>query len=280
MRLIAMDIDGTLLDSRWRLSVANARAIAEASARGIEVALITGRRFDFALPVAKQLDGPVTMIVNNGALIRSRDGTTHLRHLLAQDTARRVLAATRPWRETAGVVFDRPMKDQVVLEKIAWDDPLRGGYFARNREFLAEVSPLEACLTEDPIQVMFAGAVAVIQEVERTLYGVEFRATFFLAVTTYEARNFAMIDILNPVCSKGAALAEWARVRGYGREEVMAIGDNHNDREMLAFAGVPVVMGNAVPELKGQGWHETRSNDEDGVAAAIEAFALGAAPCA
>jgi hypothetical protein len=281
VRLIAIDIDGTLLDSRWRLSAANARAIAQASARGMEVALITGRRFDFALPVAQQLDGPVTMVVNNGALIRSRDGATYLRHLLARDTARRVLAATQPWRETAAVVFDRPMKNQVVLERIAWDDPIRGGYYARNRSFLGEVFPLEACLTEDPIQVMFTGAVAVIQEVERALCSVEFRDTFFTAVTTYETRNFAMVDVLNPVCSKGAALAEWARVRGYGREEVMAIGDNHNDREMLSFAGVPVVMGNAVQELKGQGWHETRSNDEDGVAAAIEAFALrAAAPCA
>lgn len=280
VRLIAIDIDGTLLDSRWRLSGANARAIAQASAQGIEVALVTGRRFDFALPVAGQLAGPVTMIVNNGALIRSRDGATHLRRLLSADTARRVLAFTQPWRETAAVVFDRPMKNQVVLEKIPWDDPIRGGYFARNRPFLAEVSPLEACLTEDPIQVMFTGAVAVIRDVERALSSAGLGDTFFSAVTIYETRNFGMIDVLNPACSKGAALAGWARVRGYAREEVMAIGDNLNDREMLSFAGVPVVMGNAVPELKDQGWHETRSNDEDGVAVAIEAFALGTAPCA
>ena len=90
-----------------------------------------------------------------------------------------------------------------------------------------------------------------------------------------------MIDVLTPACSKGAALAEWASVRGFAREEVMAIGDNHNDLEMLSFAGVPVVMGNGVPELKTFGWHETSSNDENGVAEAIERFALlEAAPCA
>jgi hydroxymethylpyrimidine pyrophosphatase-like HAD family hydrolase len=90
-----------------------------------------------------------------------------------------------------------------------------------------------------------------------------------------------MIDVINPVCSKGSSLAEWAAVRGFVREEVMAIGDNHNDLEMLSFAGIPVVMGNGVPELKKFGWHETASNDENGVAHAIEHFALReAAPCA
>jgi len=101
------------------------------------------------------------------------------------------------------------------------------------------------------------------------------------AVTVYESRNFSMIDIINPVCSKGAALAECAALRGVAREEILAIGDNHNDLEMLTFAGIPVVMGNGVAELKGFGWHETASNDEGGVAAAIEHFALReAAPCA
>jgi len=69
-------------------------------------------------------------------------------------------------------------------------------------------------------------------------------------------------------------LAEWALRQGLRREEILAIGDNHNDLEMLHFAGIPVVMGNCVPELKTYGWHETHSNDEGGVAAAIEKFAL------
>src|SRR6267378_6699849 len=91
VRLIALDIDGTLLDSRWQLSEANRAAVGEATRRGIEVALVTGRRYDFAMPVANQLSCPLTMIVNNGALIRSTAGETHLRHLLSLDTARSVL---------------------------------------------------------------------------------------------------------------------------------------------------------------------------------------------
>src|SRR6266568_4932296 len=212
VRLIAIDIDGTLLDSQWKLPEANRAAIVEATRRGIEVALVTGRRYDFAMPVARRLECPLTMIINNGALIRSQDGHTHLRHLLPRDTARRVLDATRTWRD------------------------------------------------------------------EAALRAAEFAVEYALAVTVYESRDFSMIDVINPACSKGAALAEWAGLRRLAREEVMAIGDNHNDVEMLSFAGRPVVMGNSVPELKSFGWHETLSNDDAGVAAAIAHFAFEEAP--
>jgi Cof subfamily protein (haloacid dehalogenase superfamily) len=275
IRVIALDIDGTLLNSRWQVSQANCAAIAEVTRRGIEVALVTGRRYDFALPVAQQIDSPLTMIVNNGALVRTKDGQTVLRHLLSRDTARRVLLATEPWREGTAVVFDRPKANQVMMQNIDWEDPTRGGYYARNREFLAEAAPLESCLTEeDPIQVMFTGGVTGMREAELALRSVPFVAEFALAVTVYEDRDFSMIDVIHPAVSKGAALAEWTASQGVPREEILAIGDNHNDLEMLSFAGVPVVMGNSVPELKERGWYVTRSNDEDGVAAAIERFAL------
>ena len=281
VRLIALDIDGTLLDSSWHLPDANRAAIAEATRRGIEVALVTGRRYDFAMPIARKLDCPLTMIVNNGALVRTHDGVTHLCHLLRRDTAERVLRATLPWREGAGVVFNRPRENQIVLEVIDTDNPIRSAYYARNREFLSQATPLESCLIEDPIQVMFSGKVQPMREAEAVLRSVPFADEYRLAVTVYESRDFSMIDVIHPRCSKGSSLAEWAMLRGLSRDEVMAIGDNHNDVEMLSFAGIPVVMGNSVPELKNFGWHETGTNDENGVARAIERFALrGAASCA
>ena len=281
VRLIALDIDGTLLDSRWQVSEANRAAIAEAARRGIEVALVTGRRYDFAMPVARNLDAPLTMIVNNGALIRSKEGRTHLRHLLDRRVAERVLRLAGPWRNWAVVIFDRARENQLMLEEFTSEDSPRSEYFARNKEFVGFAKPLESCLTEDPIQVMFSGRVAAMRDAESALRSADFAEQFSLAVTCYESKDFAMIDVINPVCSKGAALAEWAVARGFSRDEVMAIGDNHNDLEMLSFAGIPVVMGNSVPELKKFGWHETASNDENGVAHAIEQFALReAAPCA
>ena len=281
VRLIALDIDGTLLDSRWQLPEANRAAIAEATRRGIEVALVTGRRYDFAMPVATMLRCPVTMIVNNGALIRTSDGATRLRHLLTQDTALDVLQRTQPWREGAAVIFDRPCENQLMLESLDPDDSLRYAYYSRNLQYIGFAKPLETSLTEDPIQVMFSGHVAAMREAEAILRHESLAGQYALAVTLYEAKDFAMIDVIHPTVSKGFALAEWAAVRGFARDEVMAIGDNHNDLEMLTFAGIPVVMRNSVPELKNFGWHETLSNDESGVAAAIERFALKeAASCA
>jgi Cof subfamily protein (haloacid dehalogenase superfamily) len=281
VRLIALDIDGTLLDSRRQLPEDNREAIADAVRRGIEVVLVTGRRFPFAQPIAQQLDVPVTMISSNGALIRSSDGETHLRHLFSRDTARKILDAAREWREGTAVIFERARENQIILEVPEWTDPLRSGYFARYRESFGHAVPLESCLVEDPLQVMLTGPVEVMRRAEAHLRSVGFAADFALAATIYERRDFAMLDILNPACSKGAALSEWASVRSIARGEILAIGDNHNDLEMLQFAGIPVVMGNSVAELKEFGWHETLSNDEGGVAAAIARFALPeAASCA
>ncbi len=275
VRLIALDIDGTLLDSVSEVSEANLRAIAAAVERGIEVVLVTGRRFDFALPIARQIPCPLTMIVNNGALVKSKDGVVHLRRLLPSETARDVLLQMHEFRSVVSVVFDRPRENQVIFEDLDWNNPQRKGYFLRNRDSIARVSPLEDSLTEDPIQVMFSGPVHQMRQAEVQLRAAQNADAFSLAVTCYESRDFTLVDVLRVHCSKGATLAEWAIERGVARHEVMAIGDNHNDREMLEFAGLPVVMGNGVPELKCLGWRQTLSNDENGVAAAIETYALG-----
>ena len=275
VRLIALDIDGTLLDENSRLPAINRNAVADAAERGIEIALVTGRRYDFATPIARQFPCPLTMIVNNGALVKSSDGNTQLVHLLPRDIAARVLDAAADFREQASVCFNRPRENQVIYERIDWEDPLRRGYFERNREYLAEMTPLRDCLTEDPIQVMFTGYANEVREIERFLTHLPFVSEYSLARTIYDKRDFGLVDVIAAGCSKGATLAEWVRRRGWSREDVMAIGDNLNDMEMLQFAGLPVVMGNSVPELKSLGWRETLTNDQGGVAAAIELYAYG-----
>lgn len=274
IRLIAMDIDGTLLDSHWRVPQSNQDAILEANARGMEVVLVTGRRFDFARPVMEQLPCEVMLIVNNGALLKSADGHTLLRHMLPRRAARFVLHATCEFRAGTAVVFDRPGQGQVILEHLDWNDPSRQNYYERNREFLAEVAPLEDCLDEDPIQVMFTGGVEPMRRATSLLRGLARGHRFGVAVTEYEEKNFTIIDVIQQGCTKGATLAAFVALRGIQPSEVMAIGDNWNDLEMLEFAGLPVVMANAAPELKMQGWKTTLSNDECGVAEAIRAYAF------
>jgi hypothetical protein len=274
IRLVAIDIDGTLLDSRWQLPDRNRDAITRSVGQGVEVAIVTGRRYDFAKPIIDLLPCSVTAIVSNGAIVRSADGAAVLRHLLPRAVAQSVLSATTAYRDGIALIFDRPREGQVVFERIDWTHPSRRGYAERNREYITEVDPLEDALTEDPIQVMFNGGVAPMRRLVTALGALPDSGAFTVAVTEYEERDFSLVDVLAAGCTKGATLSEWARRRGYAREEVMAIGDNLNDVEMLEAAGIPVVMGNAVPALLARGWPVTASNDEAGVAVAIEKFVL------
>jgi hydroxymethylpyrimidine pyrophosphatase-like HAD family hydrolase len=155
---------------------------------------------------------------------------------------------------------------------IARDHPRHQRFFASNRPFLSEVAPLEDCLTEDPIQVMFTGRCSEMRALFDRLQADAIR--FSVALTEYEHRDFSLVDVVRDGCSKGSALRAWAQQRGLDRSNVMAIGDNLNDLQMLEFAGTPVVMGNALPELKAQGWPITGRNDEAGVAQAIARFVL------
>jgi len=269
-----MDLDGTLLDSQGRLPEANARAIAEAAARGIEIVVVTGRRFLSAQKIASELTCDVHLIASNGAVIKSRKGETHYRRLLPVATARLVLEATPEYRSSAAVIFDRPLAGQVIFERVDWDNPRTASYL-RSREQVAEIAPLTACLDgEDPVEILFLGECEEMRRAMRSLEALSIAPQYALALTEYEQRNLSMLDVLNEGVTKGSALAEWARRRGIAPGEVMAIGDNWNDREMLDFAGLPVVMENAVPELKSLGWKVTLSNDACGVADAIRTCVL------
>ena len=274
VQLIALDIDGTLLDSQSRLSDENRAAICDAAAAGIEIVIVTGRRFHSARLTVDPLACEFNLIATNGAIVKSKSGETLRRHLLPAEIARRVLHHTEEFRPCAGVIFDRPRENQVVFEKIDWNGAYVGPYLSRHRHQVAEIEPLTDCLTEDPLEVMFLGKCEEIESAKKLLDAATFAAEFTLSWTIYEHRDMGMLDVLRRGVNKGAALADWCEYRGVPREAVMAIGDNWNDREMLEFAGLPVVMGNCVPELKTLGWPVTLSNDAHGVAHAIRQFAL------
>jgi Cof subfamily protein (haloacid dehalogenase superfamily) len=277
IRLLAIDIDGTLLDSRGRVPDAHRDALVEAAARGLEIALVTGRSFHFSRPVADALPVPLTLIVNNGALVKDTSGATLLRRLLGRDVARGVLAGTRAFDDSVALVFDRPADEgrQIVYERMDWTTPHRRGYYEKCRAFIAEATgPLGDMLIEDPVQVMFNGGVAPMRALAGALGALPLADRYAVAVTEYEPRDFSLVDVNAAGCSKGSTLAEWTARRGLTRDEVMAVGDNLNDVEMLEFAGTAVVMGNACEALKRRGWHVTGTNDEGGLATAIQTRAL------
>ena len=270
--LIGIDVDGTLLDSEGRMPAANRDAIHEAVARGIHVSLVTGRSFPFARPVADPLPGAVSLIVSSGAVERAMDGRTLARRLLDREVARGVIASTRDIRHATALIFNRDEGRQLIFESMDWEHPGRKGYWARNQALIARTVPLEDALVEDPIQVMFNGGVEEMRELSETLRR---RARgYAVSLTEYVHRDFSLVDITAPGATKGRALAWRAAQLGLTAEAVMAVGDNFNDLEMLEYAGVPVVMANAVDELKTRGWYVTGHQDEAGLAQAIRRFAL------
>ncbi len=197
-----------------------------------------------------------------------------MRRVLPRDTAAGVLAGTRAFEESVAVVFDRQDERQIVFERMDWTHPHRRGYYERNKAFIAEVSPLSDALTEDPIQVMFNGSVAPMRVLAGELRAMPTASQFSVALTEYEHRDFSLLDVNGAGCSKGSTLARWTGACGFTRDEVMAVGDNLNDLDMLEFAGTAVVMGNAAESLKARGFHLTGTNDEEGLATAIRSLAI------
>ena len=270
IRLIAIDLDGTLLNSKVELSPENRDALRRAHDAGIEIVLGTGRRHDFALPIALSLGFDLWMFSSNGAITRSTRGETFHRDMLPKEVALRMVRAMRDYRSYMVLTFDRSGAGAIVCENY---DQLYGviqRWMEKNAPFIQYVSPIENALIEDPIQAMICGPISLMEEAQMNIDLLSFRREFHALRTQYEHRNLCIVDILNSGCSKGHALERWAAHRGLDRSQVMAIGDNYNDVEMLTFAGHPVIMGNACDELKQSGWSVTLHQDEHGVAASVE----------
>jgi len=270
VRLIAIDIDGTLLDHAFQVSEANRRALEDAHARGIEIALVTGRRHTFALPIAQSLGFPVTLISSNGAVTRRSTGELFHQDTLPRHAALALVAHMTDFRQYLVFTFDREGRGALMLETADQLHRSIQRWMEKNAEYFEFVRPIEQALTTDPIQAMFCGEIAQMSEAQRHLHANhELLRSITVLKTEYEARDLCIVDILNRGCSKGHALRRWSREQRIPREQIVAIGDNHNDVEMLEFAGLPFLMGNACEELKLAGWPLTLTNEQDGVAHAI-----------
>jgi Cof subfamily protein (haloacid dehalogenase superfamily) len=274
IRLLATDIDGTLLNPEFKISEGDLTALRRGHAAGIEIVLVTGRRHTFALPIARQLGFDLWLISSNGAVTRSLSGETFHRDMMPAETCRKLCGAMREFRGNTVLTFDRETKGAIVLERLDELGASIRRWLEKNMEYIEFVIPIENALVTNPVQAMFCGTMVRMNTALRALEQAGMDGMVTVLRTEYPERDLSMIDVLNASCSKGHALERWAAYRGYRREEVMAVGDNHNDVEMLEFAGHPVIMGNACEELRARGWRVTRGNHECGVAAAVE-LALG-----
>jgi Cof subfamily protein (haloacid dehalogenase superfamily) len=270
IRLLAIDIDGTLINSQFQISQADMAAVRRAQEAGVEIVLATGRRHRFALPIAQQLGFDLWLLSSNGAITRSLAGETFHCDLLPADTARPLCRSMQEYRGNIVITFDTDAKGGLVLEHMDELNTVIRRWLEKNLQYIEFVIPIEDCLTQDPVQAMFCGSIPQMRHALDDLAACGLEKQVTILRTEYPERDLSIVDVLNQGCSKGHALARWADYRGIPRDQVMAIGDNYNDIEMLEFAGQPFIMENAAEQLRSRGWTVTASNDQNGVASAIE----------
>jgi Cof subfamily protein (haloacid dehalogenase superfamily) len=279
IQLIAIDIDGTLTRSTGpTISPRNCAALRAAEAAGIEIVIATGRRQAFAMPLVAQagLHPGSVMISSNGAVTRTFDGDLLDRRFLPVETARELCSVLQGYG-TIVFTFDREGAGCLVIESFLQLHARIDRWVEANRPYLLEVDPIVRAFDtgEEPIQGMVCGTLAEMAAAEKQVLLSDVAGRIAMHQTEYAARDLSILDLLPPGCSKGTALDSLARIRGLKRDQIMAIGDNLNDLEMLEYAGRPVVMANSCQEIltlaERRGWRQTASNDDDGVALAIEA---------
>ncbi len=274
IKLLALDIDGTLLTYRSELTPRTRTAIEAAQAQGVKVVLVTGRRFGSAHQLIQELQLDVMLISHNGALTKDVLTLETLGyHPLNVEVAQQVVHAGRTFGADVICCDDPHGHGVMVLEGISAQNRALHRYLEKYRHSIREVEDLLAYLDHDPIQIMFSGCCDPMDEFAEQLQAA-LGNRIQLFKTRYRSIDLTILDALSSTASKGDSLAEVASQYSIARAEVMAIGDNFNDLTMLRYAGKGIVMANAEDELKQMGFELTDSNETDGVAKAIEKHIL------
>ena len=296
-QLIALDLDGTLLDRESKISPRNLATLLAAEAAGITVVIATGRRHFYALKVLGGLPlRPNTILISsNGAVVRTFASQLIEHTHMLPAAARWLVGHLGEFRSSLVLTFDRtitegPLAGQdargaLVIEHFPHLNNSIGKWMEANEPYILVADPIESCLTdqEPPIQAMLAGPIERMRRAEQHLLQdpqvaavgeVRAAATIQLNRTEYPERDLSIVDILPAGCSKGAAILRLAASRNIPAAAVMCVGDNWNDLSMLEIAGHPILMGNAPADLlqlaTEKGWQVTAPHHEDGVAQAIE----------
>jgi Cof subfamily protein (haloacid dehalogenase superfamily) len=273
-RLLALDIDGTLLRSDKTVSPRTLQALAAAQRAGVRIALVTGRRYPAARRVAAQLDCRTDLVLHNGALIIEGEEVVRCRPL-DREVARRAVRVGRAGGADPVVHCGRAGEGLLLVEGVAPSNTLLAYYLDRSHPDVRNVKDLETAMEDDPLQVMFGGGVAEMAALRERLVA-ELAAGARVERTIYPHLGVSLLDVLDPGVGKAEALAFLQARFQVTAAQTLAIGDNWNDHEMLTAAGLGLLMGNADPEMLALGFPVLPTNDEDGVALAIERHVLAA----
>lgn len=263
-KLIAIDLDGTLLDDNMEISRRNKEAIKKASKKGVRVTLCSGRPFDMVKGYAEELELKVPFITNNGAMIV----TTHDYKVVYKREME--YKAIKPLLDYA---HQRNIKmfafvDDVMYTNIPPDDQEIEVWKRYGQKFVY-MEEFYHYINENLIKLMYVGECNELKSHMKDLEEYcQNRFIQYLVVGRY--LEFVPVDV-----NKGSAVKYLASYYGIRASEVMAIGDEDNDIPMLKYAGLGVAMGNAYPHIKEVADFITDTNDAHGVAKSIEKFVLG-----
>ena len=262
IRLIALDMDGTMLPASLTISQADAAAIAEAAQAGITVVLASGRRLGSMLPFYRQLGLATPTLSCNGAVISHADGQPLETHRVSQADAREVIAWAQEKRIFIELFIGETfLYDEVCDEQVAYErmSGIRGIRVPDLADAVADEGADKLLMIGDPAYI-----TAIRGELENATRG---RLNVFTSSAHY-------LEVTHRLATKGQALARLCAHLGIDARDVMAVGDAENDMDMIAFAGAGVAMGNGVPALREAADFVTLSIEESGVAHAIRTLAL------
>ncbi|EGW37111.1 Cof-type HAD-IIB family hydrolase [Desulfosporosinus sp. OT] len=264
IRLIAMDLDDTLLRDDWTISPRVVKAIQRAQAQGVKVTIATGRMPISTRPYAKQLKLDVPVITYHGAMVQQAlSGDILFRRVIPSAVAAEIVRYVLE----QGVYTQIYLKDRVITTK-------RNGFsrdYAQISSVRIEEADLLIILSQEPEgieKILLMGEEAELDQLApllRQRYGEKVHIT---------KSKPCFLEMTDCTVNKGVALAALAERLGIVQEDVMAIGDSFNDLEMIKYAGLGVAMGNAQSAIKEQADIVTVTNQEDGVAEAIERYVL------
>lgn len=260
IRLVALDIDGTLLRSDDTVSPGVIEAVRGLAGRGVAVTLSTGRWYASALRMAGRLAAAAPIISSNGARVTRQDTGEDLL---------RLTVPTAPAREIAAFADEHDMNAHVAIGDHTFIRARPTVDPARLPAELRAVSALAPCVTEPPTSILVFDAAGIESIPARfeAVYSAEMR---FLVNRTSGTSDH--LTLCHPDIDKGRALLLVCEHLGIAPDEVMAVGDAASDAAMWAVAGVGVAMGNALPATRELARAVAPTNDEDGVAWAIERF--------
>jgi len=264
IRLVAMDLDDTLLRDDWTISPRVVKAIQKAQAQGVKVTIATGRMPISTRPYAKQLGLDVPVITYHGAMTQQAiSGEIIFRRVIPSAIASEIIQDVC----RQGIYAQIYLKDRVITQTLnEWSQE-----YARIASVRIEEADLSNLLSQEPEGVEKILCIAGESDLDQLAPFLSQRYGNKVHITKSKPH---FLEIIEGSVNKGVALAALANRFGIQQQDVMAIGDSFNDLEMIQYAGLGVAMGNARPEIKEQADIVTVTNEEDGVAEAIERFVL------